>query len=59
MFVLLLVTATITVSSVTAEVIKPMRTAGPAVKRWSGYVLIAVGIWFVLLSVLPDPILGG
>jgi hypothetical protein len=31
---------------------------GSAVKQWSGYMLLAVGAWFVLLAVVPNPILG-
>jgi hypothetical protein len=27
------------------------------VKRWSGYVLIAVGFWFILLAAVSGPVL--
>jgi hypothetical protein len=54
----LLVTASIVVSTVKAETLRPARMAGPAVKRWSGFVLIGVGAWFIVLSALPGPILG-
>ena len=57
-FVTLLVTASIAVSSVSAATLKPMRMSGPAVRRFSGYILIMVGSWFVVLAFLPTPILG-
>jgi hypothetical protein len=31
---------------------------GHVVRRWSGYLLITVGMWFIVLAVLPSPILG-
>jgi hypothetical protein len=55
-FAIMLVTASIVVSTVKAETLRPARMTGPAVKRWSGYVLVGVGAWFILLSALPDPI---
>jgi len=36
---------------------RPIRITGTALKRSSGYVLLAFGAWFMLLSVLPSPIL--
>lgn len=56
-FVLLVVSASVVVSIASAEALSPVRMTGPAVKRWSGYVLIAVGVWFVILAALPSPIL--
>ena len=56
-FVTLLITAAVVVSSVSAEALKPMRMTGTTVRRWSGYVLIAIGVWFVVLAVVPSPIL--
>ena len=57
-FVVLLITGSVVVSSVSMEVLRPVRMSGNVVKRWSGYVLMAVGSWFVLLALLPSPILG-
>ena len=57
-FVGLLVTASVAVSVVSNEALRPVRLTGPAVRRWSGFVLVAVGAWFVLLAVIPSPILG-
>jgi hypothetical protein len=56
-FVALLITAAVVVSAVSTEALKPVRMTGSAVRRWSGYVLIAVGAWFVVLAVVPSPIL--
>jgi hypothetical protein len=56
-FVALLITAAVVVSSVSAEALRPVRMTGTAVRRWSGYVLIAIGAWFVVLAVVPSPIL--
>jgi hypothetical protein len=53
----LLITAAVVVSSVSTEALRPVRMTGTAVRRWSGYVLIAVGAWFVVLAVVPSPIL--
>lgn len=56
-FVALIVSASVAVSFLTIEALKPVRTTGPAVKRWSGFVLMAVGLWFVILALVPGPIL--
>ena len=57
MFVGLLVVASVLVSVTTVDTLKPLRMTGPAVKQWSGYVLILLGVWFVVLAVLPSPVL--
>ena len=57
MFSALLITASIGVSVVSTDVLRPIRMTGHAVKKWSGYLLIVVGVWFVVLAVLPEPIL--
>jgi hypothetical protein len=56
--VALLVTASVVVSLASSDTLRPIRLTGGAVRRWSGFVLIVVGAWFLLLAVLPDPILG-
>jgi len=56
-FVTLMITASVAVSFMNAEALRPARTTGPTVKRWSGYVLIAVGFWFILLAAVPGPVL--
>ena len=57
-FVVLLIAGSVVVSSLTTDALRPVRMSGHVVKRWSGYVLMAVGSWFLLLAVLPNPILG-
>lgn len=57
MFSVLLVAASIIVSVVSADLLRSIRMTGHAIKRWSGYLLIVVGIWFVALTILPEPIL--
>lgn len=57
-FSLLLVAGSLVVSSVQAEALRPVRMTGPAVRRWGGWVLVAVGVWFLVLAVLPRPLLG-
>jgi hypothetical protein len=56
--VALLVTASVVVSLASSDTLRPIRLTGGAVRRWSGFVLIVVGAWFLLLAVLPSPILG-
>ncbi len=58
-FTALLVAAALAVSSSRAAALRPVRMVGPAVRRWSGVVLAAVGLWFVVLAVAPRPVLTG
>ena len=58
-FAALLVAASVTVATATTEVLRPIRMSGSTVKRWSGFVLLFVGAWFIVLATLPSPILGG
>ena len=57
-FAALLIAASLSVALVTTEKLRPIRMAGPTVRRWSGIVLLIVGAWFVVLATLPTPILG-
>ena len=57
-FIALLVAAAVTVTSISDAAMKSVRMAGPAVRSWGGFVLVAVGAWFVLLAALPSPIIG-
>lgn len=56
-FIALLILAAVTVAMTSAEWIRPARMVGGGVRRWSGYVLAAVGIWFLVLAALPSPVL--
>ena len=58
-FAALLVAASVTVATATTEVLRPIRMSGSTVKRWSGFVLLFVGAWFIVLATLPSPILDG
>lgn len=58
-FVSLLVASAVFVSTATAGALKPVRMVGPAVRRWSGYVMLAVGLWLLALVLLPRPPLIG
>ena len=58
MFGGLLVLASIGVAVVTGDALRPVRMVSPAIKRWSGFVLMAVGAWFVVLAALPSPVIG-
>ena len=57
-FVTLLISSSVAVSFLNAEVLRTVRSTGSTVKRSSGYVLIIVGSWFVLLAALRSPIIG-
>lgn len=58
MFAGLLVAASLAVTKVRDTLFPPVRMVGATVKRWSGYILIGVGIWFIVLSALRSPIIG-
>ena len=57
-FAALLFTAAVVGPSVSADALRPRRMTGTAVGRWSGYVWIAVGAWFIVIAIVPSPILG-
>lgn len=54
---LLLVTASALVSFASGESLRAIRMSGSAVKRWSGWVLVVVGLWFVALAAASSPAL--
>lgn len=54
-FLVLLLITSLTVPLLTAETRGPLRMVGPAVRRWGGYVMIVVGLWFLILVFLPRP----
>lgn len=57
-FVVLLIIGSLGVSAMNTDVMRSARASGGAAKRWSGIVVTAVGLWFVVLAVLPSPIFG-
>ncbi len=52
----LLMIASVVVTVTSDEWIRPARMVGGGVRRWSGFVLVAVGVWFLVLAILPSPI---
>lgn len=50
----LMFTAAFTVSRAQESTVERIQASAPAVKRWGGVVLIAVGVWFVTLAVFAD-----
>ncbi len=34
--------------------VEMMRAGAPAVKRWGGRILVAVGVWFVILGIFAE-----
>ncbi len=54
MIVLLLFVAALVVALARASTLDRFKTAGPAVKRWGGRILILVGAWFLFLAIFTD-----
>jgi hypothetical protein len=50
----LLFTAAFTVSRAQQSTLVRIQANAPAVKRWGGGVLIAVGVWFISLALFAD-----
>ncbi len=56
-FVALILVASLAVAYLDADTFRSVRSTGPTVKRWSGLVLVAVGLWFVTLALVAGPVL--
>ncbi|MEX1208117.1 MAG: cytochrome c biogenesis protein CcdA [Acidimicrobiia bacterium] len=56
-FTLLIASASIGVSVAAGDSLQALRMVGSTVRKWSGYVLIALGAWFFFLAALPSPLL--
>jgi cytochrome c biogenesis protein CcdA len=50
----LLFTAAFTVSRAQQSTVERIQASAPAVKKWGGAVLVAVGLWFISLAVFAD-----
>ena len=50
----LMFTAAFTVSRAQETTVERIQASAPAVKKWGGVVLVAVGLWFVTLAVFAD-----
>jgi cytochrome c biogenesis protein CcdA len=49
--VLLLFALALALATAQDRTVRAMREGAPAVKRWGGRILIAVGVWFLALSI--------
>jgi TRAP-type C4-dicarboxylate transport system permease large subunit len=52
--VLLAFAAAFAVALAKERVTERIRAGAPAIKRWGGYVLVLVGVWFIALGVFAD-----
>jgi TRAP-type C4-dicarboxylate transport system permease large subunit len=52
--ILLAFAAAFVVALAKERVTERIRAAAPALKRWGGYVLVLVGVWFIALGVFAD-----
>lgn len=50
----LLFAAALVIATAQQQTVERLRAGTPTVKRWGGWVLIAVGGWFVILGVWAD-----
>jgi hypothetical protein len=56
--VFLLFGAALVTAGARGSALARMRAGAPAVKRWGGYVLLLVGVWFVALGAWADAFSG-
>ncbi|MGH2545615.1 MAG: hypothetical protein ACRDHJ_01920 [Actinomycetota bacterium] len=56
--VLLASASALTVALAQERLARQLEAAGPPMKRWGGWVLVAVGAWFVALGVFADSFAG-
>jgi cytochrome c biogenesis protein CcdA len=54
MIVILMFVAALWAAFAQASTLNRFKTAGPAVKRWGGRILIVVGAWFLFLAIFVD-----
>ena len=57
-FLSLLMVASVGVTTLRSRFLEPIRMVGSSVKKSSGYVLIVVGVWFILLAASTSPTFG-
>ena len=53
-FVVLLFSTATGVALSTESQVRQFRTSGPAVKRWSGRILVVIGIWLIVIGWLAE-----
>ncbi len=54
MLVGLVFTAAFTVASAEERTVERIKAQAPTVKRWGGWLLLAVGAWFLVLAIFAD-----
>jgi len=54
MIVILLFVTSLGAAFAQASTLNRFKTAGPAVKRWGGRILVVVGSWFIFLALFTD-----
>lgn len=57
-FLSLLMVASVGVTTLRSRFLEPIRMVGSSVKKSSGYVLMVVGVWFILLAASTSPTFG-
>ncbi len=57
-FLGLLIVASVGVTTLRGRFLEPVRMVGSSVKKSSGYVLMAVGAWFIVLAASTSPTFG-
>jgi hypothetical protein len=57
-FLSLLFVASVGVTTLRGRFLEPVRMVGSSVKKSSGYVLMAVGAWFIVLAASTSPTFG-
>lgn len=50
----LVFTAAFTVANAEQRTLERIKAQAPAVKRWAGWILVAVGVWFIVLAIFAD-----
>lgn len=50
----LLFVAALSISGAQDRTVSRIRAQAPTVKRWGGWILVAVGVWFLALAVFAD-----
>lgn len=50
--VILVLASAFTIGTAEDRTIETLRSQAPRVKRWGGVILVAVGVWFLLLAAL-------
>ncbi|MBW3658582.1 MAG: hypothetical protein KY457_08080 [Actinobacteria bacterium] len=58
MLVVLVFAAAFGVARAEESTLERIQVQAPVVKRWAGWILVAVGVWFLVLAVFADVFAG-